>query len=100
MSEESEHKPPPTEAEALMEVAKAIRDLPAQAERHKRRRRNSPMMGALDALGEMNDPDKMREIARDHREQEQSRLYKLIVIFAAVSALASVASVLVAVLTA
>lgn len=100
MPEESEDKPPPTEAEALMEVAKAIRDLPAQAERHKRRRRSSPMMGALDALGEMNDPDKMREIARDHREQEQSRLYKLIVIFAAVSALASVASVLVAVLTA
>jgi hypothetical protein len=100
MPEEPEDRPPPTEAEALMEVAKAIRDLPAQAERHKRKRRISPAMGVMDALLDMNDPDKMREIARDHREEEQSRLYKLIVIFAAVSALASVASVLVAVLTA
>jgi hypothetical protein len=46
------------------------------------------------------DPAEARERGRDSREREQTQLYRLVVLFAAISAIASTASVVVAVVNA
>lgn len=86
-----------------MEVAKAIRELPTETERVKHDalfKMRSPVAGLMQTLHDLDDPAKVRELQRDHREREQAKLYRLIVVFAALSAIASAASVAVAALNA
>src|SRR4051812_22622622 len=87
-----------TETEALLEIAQAIRELPAETE-NLRNKVKHPIAKMLAQLQEYDEPDKRREIERDRREQEQAKLYRLVVVFAALTALATVANVVIAVVT-
>jgi hypothetical protein len=87
------------EAEALREVATEIAALRNALEKP------TPLLGAS-SIGNIRElltgesAAEARERGRVKREKDQARLYKMVVIFAALSALATVAGVVVAVINA
>jgi hypothetical protein len=92
-----EDQPQTPEARALRAIADELAEL---------RREHSKPIDIFEILPSF-DPEKRRqreqtarEKDREEREREQAKLYRLIVLFAAVSAIASLSSVVVAVLAA
>lgn len=94
MTEDCDPEPTPSpETEALREIAQQI------SAYRKEHRKPKPMINTPSSIIQQItgiDPAEARERERDVREREQAKLYRLVVLIAAVSAFASIASVVVA----
>lgn len=101
-SEQEPRESPLTEAEALMEVAKAIRDLPAENLKAKRTGLFQPkgsIQGLMETLADLNDPKTVRQLQRERAEEERSkRAEHRANISIVISAVVAIGSVLAAVL--
>jgi hypothetical protein len=88
--------PPPTEAEALLEVAQAIRDLPALAKRAERAQPFPAMTGIRQIMDSL-DPERVRQRNRERIEEERAKRSELraniAISIAALGALGSILAV-------
>jgi hypothetical protein len=97
-----EEELPPTRAEALTEIAKAIRELPAanmSAQRQVRLQPKGSIAGLMETLADVNDPKTQREFRRERTEEKRAkRTERRANIALAIAAVGAIGSVLVLIL--
>lgn len=98
---EDEEKPPSTEAEALAEIAKAIRELATSNMSVQRRapfQLKGSIGGLMETLADLNDPQTQRELRRERAEEKRAKRTELraniALVIAAIAAVGSILTLL------